>query len=515
MGFLQAVYSLGKIASQRNENSPLADIFNFLQLPYPLTESNNSDSTKDNNSIYVIRVWLKATECSSEVLDIQGISRIDRIEYEAIGADENEIKERCLYRDPVGRNVSWRFSPLHKLGIVRKDPLKNLLGDDEDWIKNNKCTFYKIYSRVLKDYEDSGYFSTDSTKRVMADLTANVNKIVEYLSDKKSPHILLFGLEHGDTFLYPGEIPAFVEYFKNKLKPDSELESGTNNETDKSAYCALCGKTECKQVTLDKVFKFATFDKPGFLPGIKDGAGIKEKVFPICEGCYEILSVGKEEMETRFENNSVIPISKHLLYVIPEVVFDQKEYLRKASKYTKDFLTKGIRHEQSLFNSLARHEEGLVYHFLFGEINQAQLIIHSFVEDVPPTHLKRLEESWIKTCQAFSGSSEPDKSWRYSLDVAFKQIFAVLLSIAGKREQDQKVMKDKVIAIMSALLNGERVETYELKSIIVSRLAGLFNDPDWLKPKGMNSRPGRIKIKGMAEVVDFLGRANKEDDYES
>jgi len=516
VGFLQAVYSLGTVASKRNEDSPLADISNFLQLPYPLTEVGSSDNRAKNSSIvYVIRVWLEATEPSSDVLDIRGISKIDRIEYGAIGSGENEIKERCLYRDPVGSNVSWRFSPLHKLGKGGKNLLEDLLGKKGDWTKDDKCTFYKIYSRVLKDYEDSGYFSIDSAKRVMADLAANVDRIVEYLSDKKNPHFLLFGLKQGEIFLYPGEIPAFVEYFRSKLNPDTDSESQAESRPNKSAYCALCGKSECKQVTLDRVFKFATFDKPGFLPGTKDGAGIREKVFPVCEDCYEILSAGKEEMERRFVNDTVIPIPNHLLYVIPEVVFDQTEYLQRASRYTKDFLIKGIRNEVNLFNSLARHEEGLVYHFLFAEINQAQLIIHSFIEDVPPTHLKQLEQSWIKTCHAFSGDSDSEQSGRYSLDIAFKQIFAVLMSMAGKREQEQKVMKEKAIAIVSALLNGERVETSELKTLIVSRLAGLFTDPDWLKPKGKNSIPGRLKIIGMAEVMDFLGRANKEDNYES
>ena len=72
-----------------------------------------------------------------------------------------------------------------------------------------------------------------------------------------------------------------------------------------------------------------------------------------------------------------------------------------ASDNTKDFLKNGIRNEQNIFNLLARVNEGLVFHFLFAEVNQAQLIVHSLIEDVPPTRLRKLEELWQESCIAF------------------------------------------------------------------------------------------------------------------
>ena len=77
VGFLQAVYSLGENVSMAYENSPLADIIAFLQLPYPLTED-------ENGKVYVIRVWLEVTDPQSEVLDIKGVADIDRIEYQPL-----------------------------------------------------------------------------------------------------------------------------------------------------------------------------------------------------------------------------------------------------------------------------------------------------------------------------------------------------------------------------------------------------------------------------------------------
>jgi len=465
---------------------------------------------EERETVDVIRVWLDADDNYAEVLDIRGVAAIDRIEYQAISNDvpaelkEIKTKERCLYRDPVGSNVSWRFTPLYKLGKAKKNADKDLTGESGNWQSDKKCIFYKLFNNLLKDYEKTGYFTEGSVDRIMTDLASQVDKVTEFWSERKNPCFMIFGLKDADRFLYPGEATAFINYFRKKLNP------GTSGDTmDEAAshiaYCALCGGKGRKYETLDKVFKFATFDKPGFLPGAKRARESEEKVFPVCDKCYEVLSAGKEEMERRFVNFSTIPTVS--LYVIPEIVTDKKEYFQRAADHTKDFLKNGIRYEEQLFKNLARHDEGLVYHFLFAEINQAQLIIHSLVEDVPPTHLRKLQELWEDTCKAFSFDDDPSDK-KTSLDSAISQIVAVLLSIAGESEQDKKVMKDKIISVISGLLNGEGKGIKEIKSLMVSRFAGLFTDPDWLNPQNKKEIPGRIKMRGMAEVVDFLYRVN-------
>lgn len=503
MGFLQAVCSLGEMTAESYQDSPLADIMNFLQLPYPLPEEDEKGEVK--GKVFAIRVWLDVVDPRAEVLDITGVAKIDRIEYPAIGT-EIEIKERCLYRDPVGSNVSWRFSPLYKLGPGKKDPLKELLGETGNWQRDKDCRFYKLYHNLLQDYETSGFLATGSIGTIMASLMAKIDEIAEFWSDRRIPSFLLFGLKAGERFLYPGEVPVFVKYFREKLKPDGKATVAKKKSSRLTSYCALCGERGQKLETLDRVFKFATFDKPSFLPGIKPGAGVKEKVFPICEVCYSVLSAGKEEMEKRFVNFNIL--RKISLYVIPEIVTDRQEYLRMASDFTKDFLKNGIRHEEKLFNILAMQNEGLVYHFLFGEIHRAQLIIHSLVEDVPPTRLRQLEKLWTETCLAFGYEIGPEGKKHY-LDTAIRQIIAVFLSLAGKRDQDRAVMRDKIIAVISGLLSGDVVGIEEIKTLMVSRLAGLFTDPDWLSPKGKEEMPGRLKMRGMAEVVDFLYRVNR------
>lgn len=506
MGFLQAVYSLGQMVSDTYKDSPLADIINYLQLPYPLADPLAKEKKE---TVHAIRVWLDVDDSYADVLDIKGVAKIDRIDYGAIGGDENrevKIKEHCLYRNPVGTNVSWRFTPLFKLGKGGKNSYEDLVGEKENWQNDKDCRFYKLYNNLLMDYEKSGYFTEGSADRIMTDLVAQIDKISEFWSDNKIPCFLIFGSKAVDKFLYPGEVAAFIKYFKEKLAPNVSNDSREKKKTKQMMRCTLCLKTEQELETLDKVFKFATFDKPGFLPGIIRATEIEEKVFPVCKTCYEILSAGGEEMENRFVNlNTIRNIS---LYVIPEIVSDRREFFRRATEHTKNFLKNGVRYETQLFQRLSKHDEGLVFHFLFAEINKAQLIIHSLVEDVPPTHLRKLQDLWTETCLAFSYDNDVSDK-KCSLNTAISQIIAVFMSLAGESKQDKDVMKNKVISVISGLLNKEVVGVKEIKTHMVSRLAGLVTDSDWVRPSKKEEMSGPQKIKGMAEVVDFLYRANR------
>jgi len=506
MGFLQAVYSLGQMASDAYKDSPLADIINYLQLPYPLADPLAEEKKE---TVHAIRVWLDADDSSTDVLELKGIAKIDRIDYEAIGGDENreiKIKEHCLYRDPVGTHVSWLFTPLFKLGKGGKNSYKDLAGEKGNWQSDKDCRFYKLYHNLLKDYEKSGFFTEGSTGRIMAALVAQIDKISEFWSDNKIPCFLIFGLKTANKFLYPGEVPAFIKYFKEKLAPNDSKDSRKKKKTKQMMRCTLCLKTGQELETLDKVFKFATFDKPGFLPGTIRETEIEKKVFPVCKTCYEILSAGKEEMENRFVNLNTIPNIN--LYVIPEIISDRHEFFRRAAAHTKNFLKNGVRYETQLFKKLSKHNEGLVFHFLFAETNQAQLIIHSLVEDVPPTHLRKLQDLWTKTCLAFSYDNDVSDR-KCILDTAISQIIAVFMSLSGESKQDKEVMKDKVISVISGLLSKDVLGTREIKTLMVSRLAGLVTDSDWIRPSKKEEMSGPQKIKCMAEVVDFLYRANR------
>lgn len=494
MGFINAVFELGRLESEKvKARGTVSDeIDDYLQLPMPLIE----DETRSGK---VIRVWLKveaaenAKNADTKELNVLGVSKIDLVDYMAGSGDIDEKKRHYLYRDPVGSNTSWGFSPIYKLGPAKADVRKEMLGGNGQWFSDDKSRFYKLERRVLSDYEKTGYFSEGSTERIMKDLEQQVGRLSEFWVDKKRSYLLLFGIDNNGSFLFPGEVPLFRNYFRNKL--EENLSSGNISGT-----CALCGGGG-SMVNLGKIFKFATFDKVSFLPGAADGKGVKERVFPVCGNCLSTLSRGREVLDSSFLDGRTIQGVK--IYVVPELLQGRKE-LNMVSGHTRDFISKGIGVEKQIFRYLSRQDNTIVLHFLFWEKNQAQERLHLMVEDVPPSRLKKLEGLWVECHRAHLWNSSENHDFdenSITLDQAIKNVYGVLLGLAGKSEQDKAVMRDRTLGILGKLLSGDKIETLEVKKLMISRLPGLFADPEWL-------RFGGLKLRQMAAVLDLLSKSN-------
>ena len=494
MGFINATFDLGKLESEKAKTrGGGADVIDdYLQLPMPIIE----DEAKRGK---VIRVWMKvesdesANDPETKELNVSGISRMDLVDYWAGSEEDDEKKRRYLYRDPVGSNTSWGFSPIYKLGPAKTDVQKEMLGENDQWATDDKSRFNKLEKRVLSDYEKAGCFGRGSKERIMKDLEKQIGRLSELWADKKRSYLLLFGIDQGGSFLYPGEVPAFRYYFSSKL--EKSLSGG-----GATGFCALCGSSGT-MLNLDKIFKFATFDKVSFLPGAADGQGAKGKVFPVCRGCLPALSRGREVLDSSFLDGKTIPDLK--IYVVPELLLGQ-EGLKMVSKNTRDFIKTGIGIEEPIFRRLSRLDNSIIFHFLFWEKNKAQERLNLMVEDIPPSRLKKLENLWVECYRAHLwndyGNSDFDEN-NVTLDQAIRYIYGVLSSLAGKSKGERVVMKGFTLNILGRLLGGNRVEVREVKRLMVSRFSGLFADPKWILSGGW-------ELKKMVAVLDFLTRNN-------
>ena len=493
MGFLKAIYELGKMESESKDKdgrSCFSDIDNFLQLPMPVI--------KDEQRIgREIRIWLNVKDKDADCLDVTGIEKIDSKDY-LNGNDSNEVEETkrmLLYRDPPGASTQWRYSPVYKLGKAVGNPTSALLGQNGIWRGNNDSRYYKLYKTVLKPLEDIGVFSKGSVELIMSELEEKADRIAELWKDKKRSYILVFGINDNGNFTYPGELRIFRDHFKSRLKQ--------NIGGKMSATCSLCHAKAEFGANLDKIFKFSTFDKESFLPGIKDGDGVREKVFPLCDSCISMMSMGREILDGRFLDKRIIPNMN--IYVVPELIFGNTN-LGDVAVNVENFIKSGLKKSERLFNYLAKQDETLVYHFLFWEENQAQEQLHLMVEDVPPSRLKRLEKFWqdIYKVLLWNEIQNPEFKPEYmgvDLDQAFKIIYSALISLSGKDEADKIIMRKRIVDIIGKLLGGNKVDVKFVKQLMVSRFAGLFADPQWI-------RYGHRELRKMMAVLEFLNRAN-------
>lgn len=452
MGFIQAIRDIGSLEGDEGLDA-------YLKLP----------AEKEGKAV---RVFLEVEDPEAEMLEVKGVARVDLADLKL----EPEMKRKYLYRDRVGANVTWGFTPLFKIGKPKSTLDKNRedwVGPSGNWREETHSHFHKLRYRVLDDYEAEGTLSPGSADRIMTDLENWLGRILESLQPKQS-HIILFGVVRDEQFLYPGEVPAFVSYFRKKL---SQSLAGSSARLK---ACAVCQRPASGLVSLSSVFKFATADKVSFLPGLDKGE--KERVFTVCQDCLRKLSAGRERVERTLTYNDVVPGLR--LWVIPEAagpdggsaVKRAVEQLERVTQ-SEELATPGERSERRYFSAMAREGSSLVYHFLFWEKNNAQELVHLMVEDVPPERLAFLERTWERVMKTVMGEAVRKG---LNLDWALKSLYATLSRLAGKSDSDKLVFRDFTLKTLGKLLKGETLPIRTFKNMVTSRAARLvYESNNW------------------------------------
>ena len=498
LGFLDAVKDIGRREAEKYQDE-FSDIDSFVEMPADkLTQE--------------IRVWLKVEDVQAETLKVLGISKIDIAEFGSGNDDERIKKRRYLYRNKAGGNAKWRFSPIHQLGKghSKVKDAKEILIDGKflksKWQKE-KSVFEKIYETILNDMEKNKVFSYGSVDKIMECLKENVDRIAELWNDRRSSYLLIFSpISEDGHFMYPLNVKAYLSYFRSKIKGQGRKESQRPaKQHDDMRFCALCRSHTSRTVNLDKIFKFATFDKESFLPGIKASDKSKGKMFPICQDCYKALSGGKARVDEKFcDSKSINGVN---IYVVPELLTGSAD-MRHAVQFNEDFLTKGLSNEGHLSDRIMKMDDSVVLHFVFWEKDQkndgVRLLLT--VEDVPPSRLRHIEDTWDISAKATGG---PDFSGDSSVNSRLYRIIGLMWSrimeLAGKKDKVKNYARDWMLGIEGKILSGERINVDEVKTFFVSRLQGLCADHEWVQNKS------KYFARDVSCIIDFLYRLNEED----
>ncbi len=100
MGFIDALYALGRRELERSGSGEFADVDSFCQMPMDLIESNEESARQLPGK--ELQIWLDVPDPKAECLDVRGIRKIEIADFWGGGGDDREKKRRYLYRDPVG-----------------------------------------------------------------------------------------------------------------------------------------------------------------------------------------------------------------------------------------------------------------------------------------------------------------------------------------------------------------------------------------------------------------------------
>lgn len=447
VGLIDALYTIGKEFSSKT-----SDIADYLSLPMV--------SGKE------IRVYLSVANIEDleseedKPLQILGVSKIDVADFlSGIGSDE-EKKERYLYKDPPGSNTSWRYSPLLRLGKPKKDMEKNRVA----FFEGEKSYIEKI-KNMLYDFEKMKYSEKGSTEKVINGLIEQGDRILECFSDKDSSYIIIFGIDRDGEFIYPGEVDTFRRYFSEKLK--GSLSVGKDNGINR---CNYCGEEATSFVNFDEIFPFATFDKPNFLPAINKN--FSNKVYMICDKCHKVFQNSTTYVQSHFTDKSIIYGIQ--IWVIPEFFTVDENTFDRSFRELKDYFLTDKSSKEELLDYITDEstieEFTSVFHFVFVEQNQAQLIIHRMIEDVPITRIRKLKGIWEHAVDRLG--YQFDKK----LSTALKTVYRVLNNLVMKEESEAKVMRDLAVNTIGQILSAEMVDTSLLKREFVSRIPKLMNN---------------------------------------
>jgi len=451
MGFIQAMYDLGALDIGQGLEP-------YLKLPVE----------KEGK---LFKVYLDIEDTEAEVLKVLGVNKIDLADLDRSMA----MKVKYLYRDRVGANVSWGFTPLYKLGKPKGSIEKNRedwVGPSGNWEQETGSHLSKIKNRVLLDYERLGVLSPGSVDIIMQEIQKEFEDNILISLQNKESHMVIFGAVRDGEFIYPGEIPAFVSYFKNKLQQSLQGQARKS-----SKLCSICGQRTSDFSTLTSVFKFATVDKVSFLPGLDKNQ--HQNIFITCRECLERVSAGRERVERTLTNTGVVPGVR--MWIVPEAVgvgsgITVRPIVQKLEQHWKQegLKTPGEAYESRQFTQLAKEGYGLVFHFLFWEKNNAQELVHLMVEDVPPERLAFLERKWGQAMCAVSGKVENG----LNLDWAISSLYATLSRFAGKSDSDKMVFRDLAMKILGKMLRAETLPILTFKKMIISRATRLVYEND-------------------------------------
>jgi len=435
MGFLQAVYKLAQ-----KDSVSKSDLWSRLDLP------------GDPENGRVIRVGLKVSAFCAPYT-VTGIGTIDVADLLAGDLSEEQWKTRYLFREPSSPSTGWRYTPIIKIG--QPTTYEKF---EESWQKFRKT----LSEKTFPDFENSGVLAPGSTEIIIVALEERKQEIFSYM-EKKRPHTLVFGIEENGIFHYPGDLQPFVDYCAHKLGNLSKPSSG--------GICSVCADPLTNVFHLDKIFSFATFDKPGFIPALNSNN--KGGVFPICERCFDTFTRGRAILDRDFTDSDTL--RGYNLWVIPEVLGGTTGEKITQRSFEDYFRSKKTSSEAQVLRYLTSLGENLVFHFVIWQKMQAKELLHLMVEDVSPSWLSTLENHWKAIRECLYPEETP--AAKDDLKYMFSFIFFIFSEQSQKSDEDKSVLTKIAIEIVSRLLSRRSIDTLWLKSIFVSRFPSLFSGP--------------------------------------
>lgn len=389
-----------------------------------------------------------------DIITITFVKNADAWELKDIEMEEHDRNKALKYLYRPGPSNAPNYSPSAKLtDIDRTYPLKI-----KGWFK-------KVLSKKNLLNNEEKKFIEDINGLLDKNEDLIIEKIKQFRAEtpKKDGIFIALKFEEDNTVKYLGDIKMFENILIQTIAEDE------NSKGFEKGVCSIC-KEEKPVIIGDGIYTFFTIDKTGFISG-----GLREedawKNFPICPTCKRNIEKGKKYLETnltfKFAGLTYQLIPKFIIgkeFVSSEVI-DIFTNTSKIFKLKENVQKKYLGEENEILGYLKEYEDYLTLNFLFiQKMNKAERIL-SLIEDVFPSHLRRL----------FSVKEEVDSL--YNKDFTFRTIW----NFFSKSDQNKKDadLKAYFLDLSDRIFKGKPVDFSFILKFLMKRIRTSFVNDDY------------------------------------
>ena len=317
-----------------------------------------------------------------------------------------------------------------------------------------------------------------------------VKKYNELDKDDKRGCIVTIKIKENRTEHYPVEIEDFTEIFKKASIEDMYSKHGVIAKG--RGKCAFCGKEG--EVMPASPFAVFTVKKAGFAYYFDRQNSWKQ--LPICEDCALDLEVGKEWIMDKNKLNLSFNLYGYKYFVIPRVTFKEisdelltEIELRKNEDYREGLLNA----EEDILELVKEKEDMLSLIFIFYQVKQQFFDIVRYVEDVPPSWIKRIYRTFRKinnknifnekSLQILLGNKwigdfikgKWDKKYLPNLNLA-----GMIGEFFYHKENNRKTFDKSSLDILGDILEGKTIDkNYFVRHLISAISEELSRENEW------------------------------------
>lgn len=304
-----------------------------------------------------------------------------------------------------------------------------------------------------------------------------IKKYDELGKEDRPNCVITIKIKEGGNEKYPAEVQEFLEVFRKASIEDLYSKHGIIAKG--RGICAFCGKED--EVMPASPFAVFTVKKIGFAYDFNRQNSWKQ--LPICEKCALDLQVGKEWIMDKERLNLSFTLYGYQYFVIPNFVFKEvsEEIITEIEfRKSEDYRDGLLNAEEDILEIIKERKDVLNLIFIFYEPKQQFFDIIRYVEEVPPSWIKKVydtfrsvtrknlfKEEQLKTILGEKWSGDFIKGMRDGKAVSKLNLAGMIGDFFYRMEKKRKSFDKSSLNILGDILEAKQIDKmYFIKHLI-------------------------------------------------